>query len=650
VTPAPTDTQKQAPRTLGELFADCKTPADRLARIRSLPRKQQERILLAMRERMPESERLQLDALLRRAAEVWAPETDDELWAFVSEKCGMKVPRRAVCAGHCAPFDLMADVYFERGNRNKLAIGNRGSGKTRIMGTLHAVSARTKDSYQSATAGATLAQSNRCYGYFRKIMEVPEWLKLTRRRRVNQGGTEFRNGAFVEVVTGTMTGVNSPHPHLAHLDEVELLREGVYEEALNMAQSSDGWRAQNVLTSSWKLVRGLVTRLVEQVEEAERAGREPPYEVYRWCAFETAAPCPDDCSMCPYADVQKGKFPDGRPRTFDQICKNHSPQPGVGRLKFSDGFVPVGDLVARFAALPARTWDAQQESRRPTAEGLVYWMFDEMLNTTASWDPDPELGPWYLTVDFGGTVPHAVGFWQGPLQHEVQHDGKRIPAGAYVLFDEVYELGGNVEVAQRVVEKLESWRALYPDAFGKWRPKAPECFGDPAAKAARADWARLKALEVSEYDVPVTATGAASVEEGIALVQGLMEDGLVYVDRVRCEHWFDEQGAYELDPVTGKPKKENDHFMDSMRYGFWNLHVRRRSTAGQGNVVPMAIDRARAVHRRIGQREQGFDWDPGDGRLPQPGGHRKLPVRRVSGARVIGPVASIERYRGDPGG
>jgi hypothetical protein len=64
----------------------------------------------------------------------------------------------------------------------------------------------------------------------------------------------------------------------------------------------------------------------------------------------------------------------------------------------------------------------------------------------------------------------------------------------------------------------------------------------------------------------------------------------------------------------------------------------------------MAIDRARAVHRRIGQRDAGFEWDPGDGKIPQPGGHRKLPVRRVSGARVIGPVASIERYRGDPGG
>src|ERR1017187_7206076 len=43
-----------------------------------------------------------------------APETDDELHAWIIRETGYDIPRVAVCVDHCAPFDFIADAYFER--------------------------------------------------------------------------------------------------------------------------------------------------------------------------------------------------------------------------------------------------------------------------------------------------------------------------------------------------------------------------------------------------------------------------------------------------------------------------------------------------------------------------------------------------------
>ena len=56
------------------------------------------------------------------------PTTDDELWERIRDEVGDEIPRVAVCDDHDAPFDFVADYYFER-KRAILVMANREGGK-----------------------------------------------------------------------------------------------------------------------------------------------------------------------------------------------------------------------------------------------------------------------------------------------------------------------------------------------------------------------------------------------------------------------------------------------------------------------------------------------------------------------------------------
>jgi hypothetical protein len=583
--------------------------ADLVRRLSGLPRDRVEEVLReldpifvlevlrALTQGMQPRDRSRVLRIAQRMEKVHSPEDDDELHEFVQRECGFHVPRAGVCQGHCAPFDLMADVYFERGNLDKLAIGNRGSGKTQIVGALHAVNARTKPKYTACTVGAVEAQATRAYNFFKEQVTKERWSRLVR-GKVLMSGTEFENGSKVEIVIGNITGVNSPHPVFGHFDEVELLREGVYEEGLNMAQSKDGYRAQNVLTSSWKKPKGFVSELIDATERARMDGSSLPHQVYRWCVWETTERCEHDCDACPFADVVKGQWEDGTPRTFESACKRGSPEPGRGKLKYTDGFVTLEDTLRRFRTLGKRMWESQQESKRPSLEGLVYNCFDEDRHTVERWDPDPALGLIDVGLDFGGSGSyHAASFWQ-QLDVEVQWGDRRLPVGAHVCFDEVYfKDTGNVEFGRAINRKIEFWRDEHP-AF-----EVSAFYGDPAAYAAREDFAALPTYGAGEA-IRVRFVGHQDVEMGIALVFETIADDLVRIDRARCVNVMDEIGGYERNPNTGKPMKDADHLMDASRYRFWTRHSRSRRRKGDGEGI-----RGEARPRAVITRGDGRVWD-----------------------------------------
>src|SRR5204862_6385303 len=98
------------------------------------------------------------------------PTDRESLYRFTVRETGLKIPRNAVCNGHCAPFDFFADIILEEGDADKLGVGNRGSGKTQIMGAAHAVNARCKPKWTGCTVGAIEAQAQRCANFFHEIL------------------------------------------------------------------------------------------------------------------------------------------------------------------------------------------------------------------------------------------------------------------------------------------------------------------------------------------------------------------------------------------------------------------------------------------------------------------------------------------------
>lgn len=537
------------------------------------------RALLAHAEQLvPEAARPEVHRIVARAAEEWSPRDDDELWEFILEETGMRIPRKAVVPGNRAPFEVVADVYFERGLPDKLVIGNRGSGKTIGMAVAHAVCVRFKKKWQGATVGAVEPQAKRCYAHFKEIMERPKWIGMVS-GKPKQSGTTMKHGGKVEIIVGTMSGVNSPHPNVAHQDEIELFRPGVMQEAANMAQSTNGHRAMNVYTTSWKFVRGIVTRMRDDLKKAREDGMAPAIEEYVWSIFETSSPCHEKCTECPYSKHVRGKWDDGRPRTFEQMCKKDSPFRDadgnvLGKFKESDGHIAVEDSVSRFMKLSRRVWEAQQESRRPTAEGLVYGEWDEEMYVLSPEDAERLIvmvleggAEAFVSIDFGGTDPHAVGLWIEPGEPMELGDGRIVPQGASCMVEEIYRTGiGNVELGTRVNAMLLGHGI---------RDRVQAFFCDSAQRAGRYDLRRLSRISQSPemQDLPVSGVPKPEIKNRIGHVQGeVVSAGMLWVCAARCPNFVDEIGQYLQDPDSGRLVGD-DHHMDQMGYYAWGRHL-----------------------------------------------------------------------------
>lgn len=538
---------------------------------------------------------LQAAQKLQKRLALWGPRTDDELHAWLVNNLGVNVPRTAVCEGHCSPFDFLADCYFER-TTNALAMANRGGSKTFIVAVLHLLNSKFKPGTDSLTVGAVENQARRAYMHLDKMIhkldgEADQLAKST------QTETMWKSGSRVEILPGTINAVNGPHPQKLHLDEVELFDPAVYDEAMNMPQSRpiEGTDqvipAQVIKTSTRKRGNGLMQAQIDEIEEAKLNGGRVPTDLYTWCIMETARNVPNcqclqpdlpEAERCPCADVYKGKWDNGTTRSLKDVCQ--------GRLGKATGWITLNDVIGTFQSVSRDVWEAQQECKRPSNEGLVVPQFDPGRHTLRGWDPVPDLGPIFMSVDFGGTNPHAVNWYQ-LLVYAVKWTNAHgaeftIPEGSLICFDEIYRAEiGNVRLAELIVNREVAWRQRHGRT---WRVRAR--FYDPQAKAAKLDFAKHSPpLRLVRYFQD------RDVKEHIKLVCELVDDDRFYVDVERCGSFVDEILAWHY-PVKRpgmlddpeKPVEDFDHCMSNFRYCVQNLRAIQRYGQGKRPGAPRA--------------------------------------------------------------
>jgi hypothetical protein len=496
------------------------------------------------------------------------PQDDDQLHAWIVDELGVNIPRVAVCEGHVAPFTFLADLYFGR-TTSAVAMANRGGAKTFLVAVLHYLNSRFKPGIESCSVGAIEMQARRAYMHLQKLLDKAGKDEISSTTMID---TRWKNGSRVEVLPGTVSAVNGPHPCVVHVDEVELMDPVVFDESRNMSQSTtingQTYPSQDIITSTRKRGHGPMQKILDAIAEAEIAGVRPPYKQYTWCVFEVAQNVPN-CeaagkggdSPCPCKDVPNGRWPDGKVRTLKDVCG--------GRFSHSDGFVPLDDIINTFTKATPEIWEAQQECSRPSSEGLVVPSFSRLRNGVKNWDPDPALGPIFMAVDFGGTNPHAAE-WCQLLRYEVEVDWnrekKRIPEGAVVWFDEIYRAEiGNIKLAELIVERERKWRMKHK----KFRTFAR--FGDPQAKAARLDFAHHNPpLKMSWY---VTR----EIEEHVKLVNDWVGNDRMFVDVERCPMFVEEIEAWHYDYKNpDKLVDEFNHAMSALRYGLANVIAMER--------------------------------------------------------------------------
>jgi hypothetical protein len=567
----------------------------------------------------------------------FGPTDDDELHSWIVAELGINIPRTSVCEGHDPPFHFIADLFFERVNA-VLAMGNRGGGKTMLVAILHWCNSLFKAGCESCTFGATEAQSLRCYAY------IKGWIYKDGEKRDEvvsslMRETVFTNLSKLEVLPGTPDAVNGPHPQKAHADEIELMREDTWKESRNMTMSKrlpDGRfiKPQDICTSTRKGPNGRMQKLIDEIKAAVNAGFKPPRKLYQWCIKETACQvtncqmaCPElpDGDKCECHLVRKGDWPDGSPRLLRDIC--------AGDFHRSRGWQPFEDVIKQFTENDQETFEVQQLCLKPELRFHYLPKFDETKHCFRNYDGDPENGPIFTSVDWGGTNPHAVNWYQY-LQFEIEVEmfvqplqdktiTVRIPKGSIICFDEIYKAEiGNDRLGQLVKLKESGYRR-------KWGPRwiTKERFADPQGKAAKLDWKAI-GMKTSWH---ITR----EFEEHLKVINDLFDDNIFFVAGDKCPMWVREAHEWRRHPNTGQQLDTFNHCMSNFRYAVANIRKLHRRVAAQPAELPAGeiIKRASEVTisiRREASGPLGFGGTTGEDEFARWRGSLGQPVKPMA--------------------
>lgn len=539
-------------------------------------------------------------ALKLQAGQI-GPQTPDELHALIKRKWGYHIPRVAIDVeyGHCAPFDFICDVFFEKIEvdgypvSGALVVANREGAKTMGVGMIHALKARFQPGYWGISAGAVTEQSNRAYEVLVELNDKwggGETSKLEDESDIEESLksiTKWKNGSKVNVLPGTKASLNGPHSNLLHRDEVELFRRDAFDEGDNITKSGMDKNGRpihaiDVLTSSRKFAKGLLQELLDDHEEARRNNTIPRYKVYKWGIAETIAKVPNcryimpagtpEDQLCACRKIVKGKMPDGTPRSLEKICN--------GRFARSDGWRPLNpDIIGKFLSNSPAMWEAQQECRKPAAEGLILANFSKETHGIRGWNPNPEYGKIYLGIDAGGTNAHSAHWYQytdvNVSCSDYEGRWKIVPKNSYVVFDEVYvaEVGNN-DFAKSIKAVEIDWKRKI--AFFE----VSERYMDIAAKAARIDFRKT-------HQLPTTWRVTREIEAHIEKIVEVVDEDRIFVDVDRCPMWIAEAEAWQRDPSTGKQIDTFNHAMSDARYAIANID---RKLIMEGRHPSMMID------------------------------------------------------------
>lgn len=271
--------------------------------------------------------------------------------------------------------------------------------------------------------------------------------------------------------------------------------------------------------------------------------------------------------------IAKGEWEPGRPRLLRDVCN--------GDFYKSRGWQPYGDVVKQFRENDQETFEVQQLCAKPEMSHHYVPGFSVERYGLRDYFPHPDAGPIFTSVDWGGTNPHSV-HWYQLLQYEVEArtfvgGTRRLKEGTIVCFDEIYiaEIG-NDKLGDLVIAKENRWKALCQERGIKTEWKVTERFADPQGKAARMDW-RDKGLRTQWHTT-------REFEEHIKVVKSQFEDDLMYVDGVKCPMWVAEIKAWRRDEKTGNQIDEFNHAMSDFRYALANIRKIKRRAMRRGSV------------------------------------------------------------------
>ncbi|MGF1632490.1 MAG: hypothetical protein ACFCVE_01460 [Phycisphaerae bacterium] len=453
----------------------------------------------------------------------------DALHAWLEVFLGLRLPRRAVCPGHDAPFDYMRTAYFEP-SADQVVWSPRGGGKTRLAAAATLLDLLHKPAAQVRILGGSLEQALKMWDYLLPDVHrlAPDLLEGKPRGRT----LTFNHGGRAAVLAQSERAVRGLRVQKLRCDEVELFKPNVWEAAQLTTRSTMAGGVK--ITGSIDALSTLHTPfglMSKVIDDAAAAGK----KTVRWCLLEVLERCDPqrDCATCPLFEDCGG------------IAKTRC-----------DGFVTIDDAIRLKQRVSKETWQAEMLCRRPGVAGCVFPGFDPAVHvreTVPGHEVDEEdEGEFRLGVDFGFANPF-VALWV------------HVAGGVHHVVDEYVQ-------AQRTLPEHVAELKARP-----W-PRAVQLACDPAG-AARSSHTAASDVAVLKQAGYRVRHRASRVNEGVELVRHALCPAAgrptLYV-HPRCKRLVRALQAYRFAKGGSElPLKDgqHDHLIDALRYHLVNGKV-----------------------------------------------------------------------------
>jgi hypothetical protein len=455
------------------------------------------------------------------------PADDDALHVLVRRLLGVDVPRRAMTPGHDAPFEYLAQAYFQRGPSDLVVWANRGGGKTFLGAVATLLDLLFKPGIRVCLLGGSFEQSSRMYSHLLKLVDRP----LVRPMLATQPTRDrivLVNGSRARVLCQSQRSVRGIRVQRLRCDEVEMFDPAVWEAAQFVTRSErcgptlvrGGIEALSTMHEPY----GVMAKVVDQARGHDGS------RVLRWGAMDVAARCEPQrsCDGC----------------VLWRDCE--------GRARQATGFIPIADLIAQRRRVSDEQWSAEMLCRRPSRRNQVYPTFDATpggRHVTAATGTADDRRMLIAGMDFGLRNPLAM-VWarvacvgDDPLQWTVE------------VIDEYAQ-------ADRVLD-------THLDAIESRGHPTPAWIGvDPAGRAANAQTGRsdIQCLQRRGWRV---LTRAATITHGLDIVRRRLDHRTLRISD-RCPQLIQAMNTYHYAPDRTDcetPVKDGpDHLCDALRY------------------------------------------------------------------------------------
>lgn len=479
------------------------------------------------------------------------PKHPDVLHFYIRVYLNYSIPRKKICPEHGSPFTFISDMFFER-VRNSVAFANRTGGKTLNIALLNQCDMTFKEGCEIASAGSTKDQAGKMYRYFTGFHNSNQLLYNLYSREPIKQYSEYKNLSSIEIITGSIKGLNSPHPNKARIDEVELMDWEVLQEGLSMSQSSNTVMGQMAFSSTRKYESGTMQRLLDLAESQSKKSKHF-FKIYSWCIWEVLEKCTHDCKN----DIKYGLCP------IIEIC--------AGKAKKCAGFYKIDDFIDKAVLLDKDILEAQWFNKRPSRQIYVY---GDYWDRSIHFIPRKELTGEVHKVgalDFGSSPGHPFVFkiylcdctnFKKAVERSDADEIIREKVKYYLSYEYRSGKATMEEHANRIKEATGYYKGM-------------PIWADPSASQERIDLQDLYGIETFEADNAVE-TGIEKVRSHLQLHRG-EANYYIFDDYLDCNELelvgtdveferYKYKRTKEGQINKKEPMKIDDHGMDCDRY------------------------------------------------------------------------------------